>query len=298
MAQYTDYNGITLYKGSKRLDIGCTDNLQTKIPVIIKPANSDHIEGADVDLSFTKLYPNKCYWLTNITRNGTINIWLLDPIATEKNNLIAQNIELSEDATIETVSSWVQSDYTKGIVNHNSIKRIVNPDTVPEGFPIDNFLNQVIKATETYIPESSGGGGVIPMRSNGSSSIKGYVENDTATPLISAKYDSRYKAEHLKNEISDEAFGDITPMALSTGTPEAMDTPHILVEYYFIFAPNGSNTISLPNGYYFADDPQNMTFEQDENGPTVYEVHICNNIVRIGKAIKFGRSPYLDNKSY
>lgn len=281
MAQYTDYNGITLYKGSKRLDIGCTDNLQTKIPVIIKPANSKQILGG---VYTTVLYPNKCYWLTNITKNGTIHITLLDPIATEKNKLIEQSIPMSEDTLIETASSWVQSDYTEGVVNHNSIKRIVNPDTVPEGFPIDTGLNDLIKATETPIPESSedsGGDLRTPF--------KGYVERDTITPLISAKYDSRYKAEHLKNEISDVKF---PPVPLNeSAIPEAMDTPHILVEYYFIFAPNGSNTISLPNGYYFADNPQNMTFTQDENGPTVYEVHICNNIVRIGKAIKFGIGP-------
>lgn len=286
MAQYTDYNGITLYKGSKRLDIGCTDNLQTKIPVIIKPANSDRIIGG---IRVTNLYPNKCYWLTNITKNDTIDINPLDPIATEKNKIIAQGIPIDENTLIETASSWVQSDYTKGVVNHNSIKRIVNPDTVLEGVSIDNFLNSLIKATETPIPESSGGDiENEPSRSN-ESSPKGYVENDTRTPFISAKYDSRYKAEHLKNETSDVEF---PPVLLNeSGAPEAIDTPHILVEYYFIFAPNGSNTISLPNGYYFADDPQNMTFEQDENGPTAYEVHICNNIVRIGKAIKFGIGP-------
>ena len=286
MAQYTDYNGITLYKGSKRLDIGCTDNLQTKIPVIIKPANSKQILGG---IYTTELYPNKCYWLTNITKNGTINITLLDPIATEKNKIIGQNIPAGNNA-IETVSSWVQSDYTEGVVNHNSIKRIVNPDTVPEGVDIDGLLNNMLKATETPIPESSPKGDIEnePSRNN-ESSPKGYVEGDTGTPIISAKYDSRYKAEHLKNEISDVEF---PPVPLDeSGVPEEIDTPHILVEYYFIFTPNGSNTISLPNGYYFADDPQNMTFEQDENGPTVYEVHICNNIVRIGKAIKFGRSP-------
>lgn len=287
MAQYTDYNGITLYKGSKRLDIGCTDNLQTKIPVIIKPANSRQILGG---IYITELYPNKCYWLTNITKNGTINIQPLDPIATEKNKLIEQRITVDENTSIETTSSWVQSDYTEGVVNHNSIKRLIDPNTVPEGVDIDEVLNSMLKATETPIPESSGGGGGdLPMRSNGSSPIKGYVEGDTATPLISAKYDSRYKAEHLKNEISDVEFPPV--VSSGSGVPEAADTPHILVEYYFIFAPNGSNTISLPNGYYFADNPQNMTFEQDENGPTVYEVHICNNIVRIGKAIRFGRSP-------
>ena len=280
MAQYTDYNGITLYKGSKRLDIGCTDNLQTKIPVIIKPANSDRIGKIRV----TNLFPNKCYWLTNVTKNGTIDINPLDPIATEKNKIIEQGIPIDENTLIETASSWVQSDYTKGVVNHNSIKRIVNPDTVPEGFPIDTGLNDLIKATETPIPESSedsGGDLRTPF--------KGYVERDTITPLISAKYDSRYKAEHLKNETSDVEFPSV--LLNESGAPEAIDTPHILVEYYFIFAPNGSNTISLPNGYYFADDPQNMTFEQDENGPTAYEVHICNNIVRIGKAIKFGIGP-------
>lgn len=291
MAQYTDYNGITLYKGSKRLDIGCTDNLQTKIPVIIKPANSNSIDGFNV----TNLYPNKCYWLTNVTKNGTIYVQPLDPITTEKNNLIEQNIPIDENTSIETVSSWVQSDYTKGVINHNSIKRIVDSNTVPEGVDIDEFLNSMLKATETSVPESSGGGSeYLESRSSGSSPIKGYIEKDTATPIISAKYDSRYKAEHLKNEISDEEFVDVTLSTLSTDTPEAKDTPHILVEYYFIFAPNGSNTISLPNGYYFADNPRNMTFEQDENGPTVYEVHICNNIVRIGKAIRFGRSPIYD----
>ena len=287
MAQYTDYNGITLYKGSKRLDIGCTDNLQTKIPVIIKPANSTQIMQG---VYTTELYPNKCYWLTNITKNGTINIQPLDPIATEKNNLIIQDVPVGENDAITTLSSWVQSDYTKGVVNHNSIKRIVNTDTVPEGSDIDNILNDLIKATETPIPESSeDDGGSEPMRSNEIPYPKGYIENDTRTPFISAKYDSRYKAEHLKNEISDVEF---PPVVLNdSDVPEAADTPHILVEYYFIFAPNGSNTISLPDGYYFADNPRNMTFEQDENGPTVYEVHICNNIVRIGKAIKFETSP-------
>lgn len=284
MAQYRDYNGITLYKGFRRLDIGCTDNLQTKIPVIIKQANSDYIEEGDFNV--TKLYPNKCYWLTNVTNNGTIYIQPEDPIITEKNKLIEQDIPVSKTAAIATVSSWVQSDYTKGVVNHNSIKRIVDSDTVPEGFDIDEFLEDVIKANETPIPESSeDSGGNISVRSNESAIPKGYNEYYTSTPLISAKYDSRYKAEHLKNEISDIEFLE-TPKSQSD-TPEGADTPHILVEYYFIFAPNGVNTISLPDGYYFADNPQDMTFEQDENGPTVYEVHICNNIVRIGKAIKF-----------
>lgn len=295
MANYSDYNGITLYKGSKRLDIGCTDNLQKKIPVIIKRPNTDTVDMSEFGNSgssdsgsgsvfrasnpvqCTKLYPNKCYWLINVPKNGTIILFPTDTIKTEKNKNIVQSASINDESFTIT-SSWVQSDNTKAVVNTNIITNSADTD-------IEEVKNDATmpKATEgnTHLL----GGGI---------KYNGYSFGEDALPIISDKFDSRFKAEHLKEEANNIEFSD--DGAGPIGIPErAFQTPHILVEYYVLFAPNGTNTIGLPEGYYFADNPRNMTFTQDESGaPTVYEIHICNDIVRIGKAMNFDKGPIVD----
>lgn len=292
MANYSNYNGITLYKGSKRLDIGCTDNLQKKIPVITKLANSDTADMSEFGnsgssdrgsgsvlrasnpVSCTKLYPNKCYWLINVPKNGTIILYPTDTIKTEKNKNIVQSASIDEKS-ITITSSWVQSDNTKAVANANIITNSTDTD-------VEEIKNRVTmpKATENYTHLL--GEGI---------KFSGYTFGEDGLPIISDKFDSRFKAEHLKEEANNIEFPDDT--ASPQGIPErAFQTPHILVEYYVLFAPNGTNTIGLPEGYYFADNPRNMTFTQDESGaPTVYEIHICNDIVRIGKAMNFDSYP-------
>lgn len=295
MANYSNYNGITLYKGSKRLDIGCTDNLQKKIPVIIKLANSDTADTSEFGNSgssdggsgsvfrasnpvqCTKLYPNKCYWLVNVPKNGTIILYPTDTIKTEKNKNIIQSGSIDKKS-ITITSSWVQSDNTKAIGNSNIITNSVDTD-------VEEIKNRVIipKATENYTPLLDEG-----------IKFSGYSFGENGLPIISDKFDSRFKAEHLKEEANNIEFPNESKS--QHDLPElAFVTPHILVEYYVLFAPNGTNTIGLPEGYYFADNPQNMTFTQDEGGaPTVYEIHICNDIVRIGKAMNFDGDTIVD----
>jgi len=292
MANYSNYNGITLYKGSKRLDIGCTDNLQKKIPVIAKKANTDTVDMSEFGNSgssdggsgsvfrasnpvqCTKLYPNKCYWLVNVPKNGTIILYPADTIKTEKNKNIVQSDSIDEES-ITITSSWVQSDNTKAIGNSNIITNSVDTD-------IEEIKNDEIMPKATENSTHLLGEGI---------KFSGYTFGEDALPIISDKFDSRFKAEHLKEETDNIEFPD--ELASSQHIPErAFPTPHILVEYYVLFAPNGSNTIGLPEGYYFADNPRNMTFTQDESGaPTVYEIHICNDIVRIGKAMNFDSHP-------
>ena len=292
MANYSNYNGITLYKGSKRLDIGCTDNLQKKIPVIGKLANSDTVDisefgnsgssdsgsGSEFRASHpvqcTKLYPNKCYWLVNVPKNGTIVLFPTDTIKTEKNKNIVQSDSIDEES-ITITSSWVQSDNTKAVANSNIITNTVDTD-------VEEIKNDVIR------PKALEDSTILDFPNM---KYNGYSFGENGLPIISDKFDSRFKAEHLKEEADNIEFPN-EPAGYQDIPERAFQTPHILVEYYVLFAPNGTNTIGLPEGYYFADNPRNMTFTQDESGaPTVYEIHICNDIVRIGKAMNFDSYP-------
>lgn len=288
MANYSDYNGITLYKGSKRLDIGCTDNLQKKIPVIAKIPNTDTVNASELNNSVssgsvfrandsmlcTKLYPNKCYWLINVPKNGTIVLYPTDTIKTEKNKNIVQSTSIDEESVTIT-SSWVQSDNTKAIGNSNIITNSVDTDV--EEIKNDETMPKALEDFTRLFP--------VSVKYNG------YSLGENGLPIISDKFDSRFKAEHLKEEADNTEF-PYEPAGYQDIPERAFQTPHILVEYYVLFAPNGTNTIALPEGYYFADNPRNMEFAKDESGaPTIYEIHICNDIVRIGKAMNFDSYP-------